>query len=517
MRTWGKTALNWSLLGEGFVAVLEPAHLLALVLGTVGGIMVGAIPGLTATMAVALMVPFTFSMDPVTGIVMLLGIYSAAIYGGSITAILMGTPGTPAAAATVLDGYPLAQKGYAGKAIGMATVASFIGGAASAVFLTFFTPQLARVALTFGSPEFFALAVFGMSLVSALAGESMVKGLVSATLGLLISFMGLDPIAGFPRFTFGRMELLNGPSFVPALIGLFAVAECFRGLRGAHLPRPVTGVVRDVWPTLQELARSARTIVRGIFVGLVVGLVPALGAETACWVNYAESKRVSREPEKWGKGHLEGVAAAETANNASTGCDLVPMLTLGVPGDAVTAVMMGALTLHGMQPGPLLFRDHADIVYTIFAGMFLAQVSFFVIGMLGAPLFARVSLVDRKILVPLIFLFSLVGAWAVGGNLFDVWTVLFFGVLGYVLQAYGYPVSPMVIALVLGPMLEQNFRRTLIESHGSLLPFITRPVTAAVLLLTVISLAMVLRRSLRREPTPAVTPADAKAMEGSLR
>lgn len=501
--------MNWEALGQGFLSILQPGHLLALVLGTVGGIAVGSIPGLTATMAIALMVPFTFNMDPVTGIVMLLGLYTSAIYGGSISAILMRTPGTPAAAATVLDGYPLAQQGQAGKAIGMATICSWIGGTASALFLTFFTPQLAKVALSFTSPEFFAMAVFGMSTVSALSGDSMVKGLASAVLGLLIAFMGLDPIAGFPRFTFGQMELLNGPAFLPALIGLFAIAECFRGLRGADMPVPVTKVVKDIWPTLKEMAASFKTIVRGIFIGITVGLVPALGAETACWVNYAESKRASKEPEKWGKGHLEGVAAAETANNASTGGDMVPMLTLGVPGDAATAVMMGALTLHGMQPGPLLFRDHPDMVYAIFAGMILANLSFLVFGMLGARWYAKVSLVDRKILVPLIFLFSLIGAWAVGGNLFDVWTALFFGVLGYLMQSYGYPVSPMVIALVLGPMLEQNFRRTLIGSGGSLMPFVTRPITVVILLITVASLVLMVRRSLKQRQNPPGSGVDA--------
>lgn len=503
--------MDWGALGQGFLTVLAPGHLLALLLGTVGGIAVGSIPGLTATMAIALMVPFTFSMDAVTGMVMLLGIYTAAIYGGSISAILMRTPGTPAAAATVLDGYPLAQKGLAGKAIGMATVCSWIGGTASALFLTFFTPQLARVALSFSSPEFFAMALFGLTTVSALAGGSMVKGLVSAGLGLLFSFQGLDPIAGFPRFTFGQMALLNGPSFVPALIGLFALSECFRGLRTAREFVPVTRVVKDILPSLRELAASGWTIVRGIFIGIIVGLVPALGAETACWVNYAESKRRSREPEKWGTGILEGVAAAETANNASTGGDLVPTLTLGVPGDAATAVMMGALTLHGMQPGPLLFRDHPAMVYAIFAGMILANFAFLAVGLLGARIFARIALVDRKVLVPLVFLFSLIGAWAVGGNLFDVWTALFFGVLGYLLQSYGYPVSPMVIALVLGPMLEQNYRRTLIAAGGSAAPFFTRPISAAMLLITAASLVLVVRRSLQQRRAPAAADPPAAA------
>lgn len=486
--------MDWNLLAHGFATVFQPLNLLVLVGGSLAGIIVGAIPGLTATMAIAIMVPFTFDLNPVTGIVMLLGIYAGAIYGGSIPAILVRTPGTPAAAATVLDGYPLAQKGMAGKAIGMATISSFIGGGSTAIFLTFFAPQLAKVALRFGSPEFFAMAVFGLSLVATLAGDSMVKGLISATAGLLISLIGMDPVSGFPRFTFGQIELLNGPAFVPVLIGLFAVAECFRGFGEMRAVAAARTVVREVIPTLKEMLECSRTIGRGIFVGLIVGLVPALGAETSCWMNYAESKRASKHPERFGTGILEGVAASETANNASTGGDMVPMLTLGVPGDAATAVLMGALTIHGMQPGPLLFRDHADVVYAIFAGMIMANVAFLVLGLLGVRLFAAVVNVNRTILIPSIFVFSVIGAYAVNGNMFDVLVTIIFGFLGYLMQSRGYPVSPMVIAQVLGPMMEQNFRRALIANNGDFTVFVRKPIAASILLLTVFTVYTALRR-----------------------
>lgn len=485
------------LLLRGFATVLTGYNIVALLLGSFFGIIIGAIPGLTATMGIALLVPFTFGMTPITGIVMLLGIYTGAIYGGGIASILIKTPGTPAAAATIFDGYPLAQKGMAGKAIGMATVASGIGGTFTALCLTFFAPILARFALRFSAPEYFALAVFGLSVTVTLAGKSPLKGFISGAVGLLIAMIGLDPMGGFPRFTLGRVELTGGISFVPMLIGLFALSEGFRQVEIILTAPKVMAVLKDILPKLRELKECGVTFVRSCIIGLIVGITPAIGAETSCFVSYAEAKRTSKHPEKFGTGILEGVAAPQCAENASTGGDLLPMLTLGLPGDAATAVLMGALTIHNLQPGPILFRDYPELVHQVFAGMIVANLTFVILGLTFARFFARVINIDRRYLVPLIFTFCMVGSYAINNNLFDLATAVFFGFLGYLMMRYEYPVSPMVLAQILGAMMESNFRRSLAMSRGDPLILVTRPIALTILILAAISTVTAIRRQRR--------------------
>jgi putative tricarboxylic transport membrane protein len=489
--------VSLDLLLQGFYTVLTGYNALALVLGSFFGIIIGAIPGLTATMGIALLVPFTFGMTPITGIVMLLGIYTGAIYGGGIASILIKTPGTPAAAATTFDGYPMAQKGMAGKAIGMATVASGIGGTFTAVCLSVFAPILALFALRFSAPEYFALAVFGLSVTITLSGKSPLKGFISGALGLLIAMIGLDPMGGFPRFTFGRVELTGGFSFVPMLIGLFALSEGFRQVEIILTAPRADAVLKDIIPKLHELKQCAVTFVRSAIIGLIVGITPAIGAETSCFVSYAEAKRMSRHPELFGTGILEGVAAPQCAENASTGGDLLPMLTLGLPGDAATAVLMGALTIHNLQPGPILFRDHADLVHQIFAGMITANLVFVILGLTFARFFARVINIDRQYLVPLIFICCMVGSYAISNNLFDLTTCVFFGFLGYLMIRYGYPVSPMVLAQILGFMMESNFRRSLAMSRGDPSIFFTRPIAVTILVLAALATVTAIRRQRR--------------------
>jgi putative tricarboxylic transport membrane protein len=494
--------VDLSLLLRGFGTVLSGYNLLALVLGSFFGIIIGAIPGLTATMGIALLIPFTFGMTPITGIVMLLGIYTGAIYGGGIASILIKTPGTPAAAATVFDGYPMAQKGLAGKAIGIATISSGIGGTFTALCLAFFAPILANFALRFSAPEYFALATFGLSVTVTLSGRSPVKGFISGALGLLIAMIGLDPMGGFPRFTFGLVELSGGISFVPMLIGLFALSEGFRQVEVILTAPKVSAVLKDILPTLTDLKGCIPAYLRACPIGLIVGITPAIGADTSAFLSYAETKRASKHPETFGTGEPAGVAAAQCGENASTGGDVLPMITLGIPGDAATAVLMGALTIHNLQPGPMLFQNHPETVHQIFAGMISANVVFVILGLLFARFFAQVINIDRKFLVPLIFIACLVGSYAINNVLYDLVICAVFGFIGYIMIRYDFPVAPMVLAQILGGMMESNYRRAMTMSRGDPTIFLRRPITVVILVLAVFTTVVAIRRqqqALRQE------------------
>jgi putative tricarboxylic transport membrane protein len=494
--------VDLNLLLRGFGTVLSGYNLLALVLGSFFGIIIGAIPGLTATMGIALLIPFTFGMTPITGIVMLLGIYTGAIYGGGIASILIKTPGTPAAAATVFDGYPMAQKGLAGKAIGIATISSGIGGTFTALCLAFFAPILANFALRFSAPEYFALALFGLSVTITLSGRSPVKGFISGLLGLLIAMIGLDPMGGFPRFTFGLVELSGGISFVPMLIGLFALSEGFRQVEVILTAPKVSAVLKDILPTLTDLKGCMPAYLRACPIGLIVGITPAIGADTSAFLSYAETKRASKHPETFGTGEPAGVAAAQCGENASTGGDVLPMITLGIPGDAATAVLMGALTIHNLQPGPMLFQNHPETVHQIFAGMISANVVFVILGLLFARFFAQVINIDRKFLVPLIFIACLVGSYAINNVLYDLVICAVFGFIGYIMVRYDFPVAPMVLAQILGGMMESNYRRAMTMSRGDPTIFLRRPITVVILVLAVFTTVVAIRRqqqALRQE------------------
>jgi putative tricarboxylic transport membrane protein len=486
-----------NLLFQGFWQIFQPNVFGFLLIGTVLGIVVGAIPGLTATMAIALLIPFTFQMNPISGIVMLLAIYASGIYAGGIASILIRTPGTPAAAATVLDGYPMAQQGHAGRAIGIATISSGIGGLFSAICLALFAPMLATVALRFSAPEYFALAVFGLTVTMSLAGDAPLKGLAAALVGLLVGMIGLDPIGGFPRFNFGVPELTGGLNFVAVMIGLFSLSEAFRQLETMGSSVPVPPAVRNVLPRLKEILSFWRIYIRSCVFGLVIGITPGIGAETSSFLSYSETKRNAKDPSRFGKGAPEGVAAPQSAENASTGGDLLPMLTLGVPGDAATAVLMGALTIHNLQPGPLLFQDRPDLVHQIFAGMICANIAFVIIGLFGARIFASVVQVDRRILVPIVCLLSLIGAYAIDNNPMDVWVTLIFGVVGWLMQRNGYPVSPLVLAVILGGMMESNLRRALVMGQGDVAMFLDRPIALAILAAAALTFVAVIRRMRR--------------------
>ncbi len=492
--------MDFNLLLDAFATVmLTPINFFFVFIGITAGIMVGALPGLTATMGCALLIPFTFGLSPIQGLLMLMGIFAGGIYGGSISAILIRTPGTPAAAATLLDGYPLSQKGMGGKAIGISTVASFCGGTISALVMTFVSPQIAKIGLKFGPPEFFALAFFGLGIIITISGRSLLRGIISGLFGLLITTIGYDPLSGVPRYTFGVQDLLGGITFIPALIGLYGYAQVFRNIEKLQLLPAVKSRVENILPTLKEIRTILKTLVKSALMGTFVGSIPGTGGDIAAFVAYGEAKRTSKHPEKFGTGVLEGVGAPEAANNGAVGGAMIPMLTLGVPGDAVTAVLLGALTIHGLQPGPLLFRDHLDIIYPIFAGMIMAQFVLLAVGLSGARIFARIINIDRKILTPVIFFLCVVGSYSMRFSFFDVGLSLIIGIIAYFMEYYGYPAAPILLALILGPMAEQNLRRSLVISHGSPLIFFTRPICVLFLITAVFTMITSYRRTKRMQ------------------
>lgn len=474
---------------EVITSVFNFQILLFIILGVFTGICIGALPGLTATMGVALVLPLTFGLDAIPGILLPIGVYVGAIYGGSISAILLHTPGTPAAAATVFDGHEFSKRGESGRALGISTISSFIGGLVSVVALWQISPQLAKLALRFSAPEFFLLAVFGLSIIASISGNSLAKGVMCGALGISLSFIGIDSITGYPRFTFNNVNLLSGVSFIPVMIGLFAMSQAFTTIESIFTPDEVTQKITRVWPSKSDWKVILKTAPISGVIGTIIGIIPGAGAEIGAFVSYGQAKRTSKHPELFGTGIPEGVAAPEAGNNGVTGGALIPMLTMGVPGDAVAAILIGALTVQGLQPGPLLFTEHTSLVYAIFLGMLVANIAMVVLGLSSLKLFVKVLSVPKAILTPIIFVLCVVGSYAINTNFFDVGIMLFFGIVGYFLQKAEVSVSPAVLGLILGPMAESNFRRALLMSEGSYSIFVSSPIAWIFLILTIITLA----------------------------
>lgn len=473
----------------GFQVGLTWSNMFGALIGTLAGIIFGALPGLTATMAVALLVPATFLMSPVTGLIMLSGIYCGAIYGGSITGILLHTPGTPAAIVTMLDGNVMCKKGEAKKALSTAIIASFVGGLLSAFALLLLSPILAELALRFGPPEYFCLAFFGMSIISSLTTGSIIKGLIVGFFGVFISTIGLDPVDGFDRFTFNVPDMLSGFSIVPVLIGLFSLPEALAVASGQSSYKPTLGKSSgSQFLKLSKYFQMAGTFIKSSLIGVIIGIIPAAGPEVAPFVTYREAKRTSKHPETFGRGDPEGIVASEAANSGVTGGSLIPLLTLGIPGSGVAAVYLGALTIHGLMPGPMLFINSPDIVYGLFIGFFLVQFIMLALGLMGATLFAQVTRLPRAVIAMYIFFFSIIGSLAMNGNIFDVWVMFAFGLLGCLMKRFDFPAPPIVLGLILGPMLEQNFFSSLSISRGDPLIFVTRPLSALILAITGLTL-----------------------------
>ncbi len=463
--------------------VFQPFNLLIVLLGTFVGIFVGAMPGLSSIMGLSLMLPLTLRFEGTTGILMLLGVFCGAIYGGSITAILVKTPGTANSAATVLDGYPLTQRGEAARALGISTFSSTFGGLFSAVMLLWTAPLLSKVALSFTSPEYFSLAIFGLSMVTSLSSKNVAKGLISAVFGLMLGTVGMDALTGVKRFTFGSTYLLGGIAMVPVLIGLYAFAQGLANVEAAGEEHKHAGVkLKHTFPRLSDLRRTLPTMLRSSVIGTVVGAIPGTGGDIASWLAYNEARRWDKHPEEFGTGRIEGVAAPEAANNAVSGGALIPLLTLGIPGDAGTAVMLGALMMQGIVPGPLLFTSEQQKVYTIIVGLFVANLCMGLLGFCGIRLFSKIGDISNRYLTPIVFVFCIVGTFALNNSVNDIFLMLVIGVLAFFLIKLGFPMPPVILGLILGDTLEKNLQRSLMVSKGSFSIFFTRPISLCLLL-----------------------------------
>lgn len=485
--------------------IFQPATFMLLACGVFGGIVIGALPGLTSTMAIALLLPITFGMSPNDGIVMLLGIYCGAIYGGCISAILLKTPGTPASAATTLDGHPMAQRGEAGRALSIATVSSAFGGIISGLLLIMIAPVLARFALQFGPTEFFALAVFGLSIIIGISNKSIAKGLSAGFLGLLLATVGIDNVSGTVRFTFGSSNLLNGFQLIPSMIGLFAVSQVFLSMERVVQPPEVRQKVTRLFPTKADFFALLPTAIRGSIIGTLIGAIPGTGGDIAAFVSYNTAQRLSKAPDEFGTGCVKGIAAPESANNGTTGGTLIPLLTLGVPGDSSTAVLLGAFTLQGLQAGPLLFTRHGDLVNIIFTGFMVANVLMLILGLGLMRFYVKALSAKTYYIIPAILMLCVVGSFAINTSYFDVYVMFAFGIIGYFFTKMKIPLSPIVLAFILGPLAETNMRRALMISKGNPAIFFSRPITVALLAVAVFSIVVPLIRNIaafRKEHRP---------------
>jgi len=474
----------------GFSVALTPVNLTLALAGALLGTLVGALPGIGSTSAVALLLPLTFNMDPSGAIILLCGIYYGSMYGGTITSVLINTPGEPATVVTTLDGYQLARQGRAGAALGIATLASFVAGTAGTAALMMLAPVLARGALSFGPPEYFALTVLGLTMLAGLSTGSALKATLSALVGLIVATVGLDVTTGQPRLTFGSVDLLGGIDFLPVSIALFGFTEM---LVSAAAPKQTAIAaqhltVREVFPTWADCRQSRFAIIRGTVVGFCVGTLPGAGATLASFISYALEKRLSRRPEHFGHGAIEGVAAPEAANNAASAGALVPLLTLGLPGGTTTAVLVGALIMWGLRPGPLLFQENPQFAWGLIASMYIGNLMLLVINILLIPVFVRALRIPFSVLAPSVLVLCLVGAFAANNRMWDVGVMLVFSAVGLAMRRLGYSPVAFVSALVLGPLAETAFRQSLQISQGSFGIFTSRPIAATLLGLAAASL-----------------------------
>ncbi len=480
-------------LAEAFSLFLSFENIAVVFTGVLIGTITGAIPGMTTPMGVALVLPFTFTMHPVTGILLLLGVYKGGLYGGSLTAILIKTPGTPAASCTVIDGFPLAKKGQARRALDIALYASCFADLMSNLALILLAGFLASFALRFGPPEFFTLIVFALTIIAGVSGDSLSRGIVSACFGLLLATIGLDIIYGTERFIFGEYEMMAGLNFIPVLIGLFAIPEIINHFTQKADSGDRPGAVTGIGASFADFRRCFRSIFRGSLFGVILGAIPGIGGAPAAFLSYSEAKRNSKNPEKFGKGEIEGVAAAEAGNNGVAGATMIPLLALGVPGDVITAVILGAFMIHGLKPGPIMFQDNLSMIYAIFMGIMLSSAYMFLIGKVSIKYLSKISEIPNKILYPVVLVLCAFGAYAVNNNLFDVLVMLVVGLLGFAMLKLDIPTAPFLIAFVLGPLLEDNFRQSLLLSEGSMEIFIRSPITWVFWTLTLVTLVVLIR------------------------
>ena len=485
-------------LALGFGVALTPFNILIAIAGVIMGTLIGALPGVGPASGVALLLPLTFGMAPTSGIILLAAIYAGSMYGGTITSVLINTPGESASVVTCIDGYQMALQGRAGPALGAAAIGSFVAGTLGVVALMTMSPLLARWALSFGPPETFALMLLGLTTVTGLTGEHALKGYISMVLGLMLAMVGFDIVSGDARYAFGIAEMTDGVDFLPVAIGLFGLGEVLAGAEGAvrmEILKAKYGL-RDVMLSAADWARSRWAIVRGTVLGFFVGVLPGAGPTIATFLAYSLEKKVSRHPEEFGKGAIEGVAGPEAANNAASAGAMVPMLTLGIPGSATTAVMLGGLMMWGLRPGPLLFEKNPDFVWGLIASLYLANVLLLILNIGFIPVFVRALRIPYSILMALIVVFCVTGAYAQSNKLWDVGQMLVFGVVGYLMRKLGYSPAALVLALVLGPLAERALRQSLIISDAGIMIFFTRPISATLMTLALAAVAVPIARAL---------------------
>ena len=485
----------------GFEVVFQPTNLLYVFIGVLIGTVIGVLPGLGPTATIALLLPLTYTISPEAAIIMLAGIYYGSMYGGTITSVLLQLPGEAASVVTAIDGYQMARQGRAGPALGIAAIGSFIGGTVSVVGLTLFAPLMASVALRFGPPEFTALTVLGILLVTYLGTKSFAKSLITAGFGLLLATVGQDPVVGTARFTFGVQDLISGLDFIAIAMGLFGVGEILYNLEKENGASMVSSRISHIWPTMRDWAQSRGAILRGSVLGFFIGVLPGGGGVVSSLASYAMEKRRAREPQRFGEGAIEGVAGPETANNASSTSAFIPLLTLGIPSNVVLALLFGALLLQGITPGPQLVSENPEVFWGVIASMYVGNLILLILNIPLVGVFVQLLRVRAGILAPIALMVTMVGVFSVNNNVFDMWVVLVFGLLGYVMRKTGFEPGPLVLAFVLGAIMERSFRQSLLISNGDPFIFFTRPISGAILGLVVLIIAISAFQFFRRRPT----------------
>lgn len=489
---------------DGFFEFFKLSSFIYMNLGLLAGVIFGCIPGLTVMLCLVLFLPFTYNLEAIDSFMFLLGIYCAGSYGGSISAILINTPGTPHAAATMLDGNPLAKRGLAQKALNIALEASTFGGIFSALVLLFLAPQVAKVALKFGASEIFILCVFGISIIAGVSGDSLAKGIISGCIGLFLSIIGMDVISGTFRFTLNNYNLYAGFDLVIVLIGLFALSETISNSNGSKEFKASTTMQLDKAEkdrgrlTKVEYLRMLPHVIKSSIIGVIVGVIPGTGASMASFFSYDRARKSSKHPEEFGNGSIEGIAAAESANNAVTGATLIPLLTLGIPGDAAVAILLGTLMANGLTPGPNLFQEHGLTLYAIMVGLVFINIFMYLQGKYLTGFFAKVTKIPSEILIPIIVVFCFAGSYSIKSSMFDLYISIAFGIIAYILVKLKFSTIPVLLGLVLGALTESNLRRTLIISQGSLSIFVKRPISLAFLIVLVITIGFIVKENIAR-------------------
>jgi putative tricarboxylic transport membrane protein len=485
----------------GFSVALQPDNLFLVVTGCFLGTLVGVLPGIGPVGAISILLPMTFQMSPTGAIIMLAGIYYGVMYGGSTTSILVNVPGETASVVTCLDGYQMARQGRAGPALGIAAFGSFIAGTVGVIGLQLIAEPLSSIALKFGPPEYFAIILLGFTFIAYLSQGSMLKAGIMACLGLILSSVGLDPITSQQRMTFGILNLFEGIGVAPLAMGLFGVAEVFNNLEAVHAAGVLKVKIKNLFPTRVDWLQAKWAIVRGTLIGFFMGILPGGGPVLASFIAYGVEKRVAKNPERLGKGAIEGVASPESANNAAASTSFIPLLTLGIPPNVVLAVLFGAFLIHGVLPGPLLIKEHPDVFWGIIGSMYVGNIVLLIVNLPLIPLWVQVLRIPDKILYPLILLFCLVGAYGINNNVFDIVVMIIFGIVGYLFKKFGYEGAPLILSFVLGPMFEVNLRRSLLISQGSFSIFFTRPIALGAIAVSVILVIVSVYQSFGKRKT----------------